>query len=164
MVELVFLIAAPILLLAFGMPIFLVFLAAAVLASSFYLGMPLQALTTAFFGSLDSLALLAVPLFILAGDIMARGGIAQRLIEFMGRMCYRSWAPGLNPNVNRVRADSTAYLENILRSAHGSVLERDDKNTIHVFGEYADVYDIRQAVEDEATRPLYYEPHVIRDL
>src|SRR3954470_18901298 len=41
----------------------------------------------------------------------------------MGRMCYRSWAPGLNPNVTRVRADSTAYLENILRSAHGSVLE-----------------------------------------
>ena len=83
MVELVFLIAAPILLLAFGMPIFLVFLTAAVLAASFYLGMPLQAITTAVFGSLDSFALLAVPLFILAGDIMARGGIAQRLIEFI---------------------------------------------------------------------------------
>src|SRR5215475_10849546 len=83
MIELVFLIAAPILLLAFGMPIFLVFLTAAVLAASFYLGTPLQAITTAIFGSLDSFALLAVPLFILAGDIMARGGIAQRLIEFI---------------------------------------------------------------------------------
>lgn len=39
----------------------------------------------------------------------------------------------------------------------GTPLERDDKNTIHVFGEYADVYDIRQAVEDGATKPLYYE-------
>jgi type I restriction enzyme R subunit len=44
----------------------------------------------------------------------------------------------------------------------GTPLERDDKNTIHVFGEYADVYDIRQAVEDGATRPLYYEPHIIK--
>jgi len=48
---------------------------------------------------------------------------SEKLIEFMGRICYRSWAPGLNPNVKKVRSDSTAYLENILRSAHGSVLE-----------------------------------------
>lgn len=44
----------------------------------------------------------------------------------------------------------------------GTPLERDDKNTIHVFGEYADVYDIRQAVEDGATRPLYYESRIIK--
>ncbi len=44
----------------------------------------------------------------------------------------------------------------------GTPLERDDKNTIHVFGPYADVYDIRQAVEDGATRPLYYESRIIK--
>ena len=44
----------------------------------------------------------------------------------------------------------------------GTPLERDDRNTIHVFGEYADVYDIRQAVEDGATRPLYYESCIIK--
>jgi type I restriction enzyme R subunit len=44
----------------------------------------------------------------------------------------------------------------------GTPLERDDKNTIHVFGQYADVYDIRQAVEDSATRPLYYESRVVK--
>ena len=44
----------------------------------------------------------------------------------------------------------------------GTPLERDDRNTIHVFGEYADVYDIRQAVEDGATQPLYYESCVIK--
>ena len=44
----------------------------------------------------------------------------------------------------------------------GTPLERDDRNTIHVFGEYADVYDIRQAVEDGATRPLYYESRIIK--
>ena len=44
----------------------------------------------------------------------------------------------------------------------GTPLEQDDRNTIHVFGEYADVYDIRQAVEDGATQPLYYESRVIK--
>ena len=44
----------------------------------------------------------------------------------------------------------------------GTPLEREDKNTIHVFGKYADVYDIRQAVEDGATRPLYYESCIIK--
>lgn len=44
----------------------------------------------------------------------------------------------------------------------GTPLERDDRNTIHVFGQYADVYDIRQAVEDSATRPLYYESRIVK--
>ena len=48
---------------------------------------------------------------------------AQLLIEFGGRACYRSWEPGLNPNVTRVRTDQREYFENLLRSAHGSVLE-----------------------------------------
>jgi thymidylate synthase (FAD) len=48
---------------------------------------------------------------------------ALNLAEFAGRLCYRSWEPGLNPNVVRVRADQDKYLQNILASAHGSVLE-----------------------------------------
>jgi len=48
---------------------------------------------------------------------------AESLIEFAGRLCYRSWEPGLNPNVRKVRTDSREYLANILRSGHGSVLE-----------------------------------------
>ena len=48
---------------------------------------------------------------------------AQNLAEFAGKMCYRSWEPGLNPNVRRVRDDQVKYLENILASGHGSVLE-----------------------------------------
>ncbi len=50
-------------------------------------------------------------------------GDAQNLAEFAGKMCYRSWEPGLNPNVKRVRDDQAEYLENILSMAHGSVLE-----------------------------------------
>lgn len=47
----------------------------------------------------------------------------ELLVEFMGRLCYRSWEPGLNRNVTRIREDSGDYLLNILRSRHGSVLE-----------------------------------------
>ncbi|MEU4329679.1 FAD-dependent thymidylate synthase [Nonomuraea dietziae] len=48
---------------------------------------------------------------------------AQDLAEFAGRLCYRSFEPGLNANVTRIREDQTEYLRNILASAHGSVLE-----------------------------------------
>jgi thymidylate synthase (FAD) len=47
----------------------------------------------------------------------------EMLVEFGGRACYRSWEPGLNPNVTKVRTDQREYFANILRSAHGSVLE-----------------------------------------
>jgi thymidylate synthase (FAD) len=47
----------------------------------------------------------------------------ELLVEFAGRACYRSWEPGLNPNVTKVRTDQREYFANILRSAHGSVLE-----------------------------------------
>jgi thymidylate synthase (FAD) len=45
------------------------------------------------------------------------------LISLAGRRCYKSFQPGLNPNVTKIREDMAGYLENILRSGHGSVLE-----------------------------------------
>jgi thymidylate synthase (FAD) len=48
---------------------------------------------------------------------------AQNLAEFAGKICYRAWEPGLNPNIVRVRNDQPRYLQNILSQAHGSVLE-----------------------------------------
>jgi thymidylate synthase (FAD) len=48
---------------------------------------------------------------------------AEVLVEFAGRACYRSWEPGLNANVTRVRDDPRDYFANLLASAHGSVLE-----------------------------------------
>jgi C4-dicarboxylate transporter DctM subunit len=71
----------PLALLALGLPIFLVLIAATVAGVVLRGDVPLQAVHTAMFGALDSFALLAVPLFILAGDLMAQGGIARRLIE-----------------------------------------------------------------------------------
>lgn len=47
----------------------------------------------------------------------------EALVEFGGRLCYRSWVPGANANVTKVREDSKEYLGNILKSGHGSVIE-----------------------------------------
>jgi type I restriction enzyme R subunit len=44
----------------------------------------------------------------------------------------------------------------------GTPLVAGDRVTRHVFGEYADVYDIRQAVADGATVPIYYEPRIVK--
>lgn len=39
----------------------------------------------------------------------------------------------------------------------GTPVEKTDKNTRSVFGDYIDVYDIQRAVRDGATVPIYYE-------
>lgn len=43
----------------------------------------------------------------------------------------------------------------------GTPISVKDRNTREVFGDYIDVYDMTQAVEDGATRPVYYESRVI---
>jgi len=40
-----------------------------------------------------------------------------------GKRCYNSFVPGLNPNVTKIRGDIPSYIDNILASGHGSVLE-----------------------------------------
>ena len=60
-------------------------------------GNPIHALHSAMFGNLDIFPLLAVPLFIYAGDIMARGGIARRLIELICRSSARYGARWASP-------------------------------------------------------------------
>lgn len=39
----------------------------------------------------------------------------------------------------------------------GTPIDKEDKSTIEVFGDYIDIYDIQQAVEDGATVRIYYE-------
>ena len=43
----------------------------------------------------------------------------------------------------------------------GTPVSSKDRNTREVFGDYIDIYDMTQAVEDGATRPVYYESRVI---
>lgn len=44
----------------------------------------------------------------------------------------------------------------------GTPISSKDRSTREVFGEYIDIYDMTQAVEDGATRPVYYESRVIK--
>lgn len=43
----------------------------------------------------------------------------------------------------------------------GTPISSKDRSTIEVFGNYIDIYDMTQSVEDGATRPVYYESRVI---
>lgn len=43
----------------------------------------------------------------------------------------------------------------------GTPVSLKDRNTREVFGSYIDIYDMTQAVEDGATRPVYYESRVV---
>ena len=43
----------------------------------------------------------------------------------------------------------------------GTPISTKDRSTREVFGNYIDIYDMTQAVEDEATKPVYYESRVI---
>lgn len=44
----------------------------------------------------------------------------------------------------------------------GTPIETSDKNTQAVFGNYVDIYDIQQAVEDKATVPIFYESRLAK--
>ena len=44
----------------------------------------------------------------------------------------------------------------------GTPISQKDRSTREVFGDYIDVYDMTQSVEDGATRPVYYESRVIK--
>ncbi|MGZ5844579.1 MAG: TRAP transporter large permease [Xanthobacteraceae bacterium] len=72
----------PIVLLFLGFPIFVILLATAAIAIIIFYSIPLTVLHQVMFGSLDSAALLAVPFFIFAGEIMAAGGISGRLVAW----------------------------------------------------------------------------------
>ncbi|MGI6032114.1 MAG: type I restriction endonuclease subunit R [Coriobacteriales bacterium] len=43
----------------------------------------------------------------------------------------------------------------------GTPISTEDKNTREIFGDYIDVYDMTQSVEDESTKPVYYESRVV---
>jgi C4-dicarboxylate transporter DctM subunit len=77
------LVVLPIVLLLFGVPIFVALIAAAAVGVIALNIGTLDPVHIALFGSLDNFPLLAVPLFVFAGEIMGRGGIARRLVEWV---------------------------------------------------------------------------------
>ena len=55
---------------------------------------------------------------------------AERITEVMGRLCYRSFGPGMNANVTKIRERNSDYTANILKVRHGSVIEHPVVNFI----------------------------------
>jgi type I restriction enzyme R subunit len=65
------------------------------------------------------------------------------------------------------RYGNAKYLRDALPNASyigftGTPIEKEDKSTPAVFGDYIDVYDIKQAVDDGATVPISYESRLIK--
>ena len=77
----IFLIAFAVL-LVIGVPISISIGASAVLGC-LSLGYPLVVIGQKMVSGIDSFLLIAVPLFILAGNLMNQGGIAKRLVDFV---------------------------------------------------------------------------------
>jgi C4-dicarboxylate transporter, DctM subunit len=73
----------PVALLVAGFPFFLVLLATATVALLFFAGVPATAAHQVMFGALDKYALLAVPFFLFAGDLLGRGGVSVRLVRWV---------------------------------------------------------------------------------
>jgi C4-dicarboxylate transporter DctM subunit len=76
----------PVILLILGLPIFVVLMLTSVAAIVFVAHVPAEAVQTYMFGSLDNFPLLGVPFFVLAGEIMGRGGIANRVVAWVVSM------------------------------------------------------------------------------
>jgi C4-dicarboxylate transporter DctM subunit len=73
----------PIGLFLLGFPIYVVLLAGAATTLFLFMSVPPIALHQMMFGGVGSYALLAVPFFIFAGDLMVRGGLAERLTSWV---------------------------------------------------------------------------------
>jgi len=73
----------PLALLLLGTPIFAIFLIGAVATFVLFLSVPPVALHQIMFGGMENYALLAVPFFIFAGELMSGSGIARRLIVWV---------------------------------------------------------------------------------
>lgn len=76
----------PLVLLALGFPFFLILLATVTVVLLFFSSVPATAVHQVIFSSLDKYALLAVPFFIFAGDLMGRGGVSARLVRWVTSM------------------------------------------------------------------------------
>lgn len=73
----------------------------------------------------------------------------------------------VDEKTGEIKIGSARIIRNALPNATyigftGTPVSMKDRNTREVFGDYIDIYDMTQAVEDGATRPVYYESRVIK--
>ena len=73
----------------------------------------------------------------------------------------------VDAKTGKVKIGTARIIRNSLPNATyigftGTPISSKDRSTREVFGNYIDIYDMTQAVEDGATRPVYYESRVIK--
>lgn len=94
----------------------------------------------------------------------------RRNIVVMADEAHRSqygFEEKVNAKTGKVTIGNARRVRNALPKATyigftGTPISLEDRNTIEVFGNYIDVYDMSQAVADGATRPIYYESRVVK--
>ena len=94
----------------------------------------------------------------------------RRNIIVMADEAHRSqygFEEKVNAKTGKVTIGNARRVRNALPQATyigftGTPIELEDRNTLEVFGNYIDIYDMSQAVADGATRPIYYESRVIK--
>ncbi len=73
----------PVALLLLGFPIFLILLLTSAVVLSLFMNVPTTAVHQVMFGSVDKFALIAVPFFLFAGEIMGVGGMSRRIVMWV---------------------------------------------------------------------------------
>lgn len=87
---------------------------------------------------------------------------AEIIVEAAGRRCYKSFEPGLNANVTRIREDIKVYIDNILAVGHGSVIEHVSfsfaiENVSRVFTGEMNRHRAGTAISEGSMRYIRYE-------
>src|SRR5437763_14177466 len=89
-----------------GMPI-AYSLALAAIAGAFWMGIPLEAVMLKISDGVSKVAMLTIPFFVLAGAIMAEGGMARRLVAFADGLVGLTRLRG---GLSIVKAPATTFL------------------------------------------------------
>ena len=119
----------PIALLLLGLPIFLILVVTSMTAVILYMNVPLTQLHVIMFGSMDNYVLMSVPFFILAGELMGRGGISQRIVDWVLALVGSSRGSlgittiGASTTFGAISGSSAATVASIGKLLHPALLE-----------------------------------------
>ena len=94
----------PLGLLVLGFPVFLILITTSAVALLFFMDVPLEIAHLKMFGGVDKLSFLAAPFFIFAGELMSRGGLSNRIVDWV-----RSIAGGVRGSLPITAVGSCAF-------------------------------------------------------
>ena len=94
----------PLGLLALGFPVFLILITTSAVVLLLFMNVPLEIAHLKMFGGIDKLSFLAAPFFIFAGELMSRGGLSNRIVDWV-----RSIAGGVRGSLPITAVGSCAF-------------------------------------------------------